>query len=275
MHDGGEHEAFLTADYNAEMIEHIARLPATSATARSSSATLTTSSPTRFGPELPPIRDWTEAHYDFAGYVTGLRPGRLRRPRGAARRARVPPRRAGLHRHASAAPGVGGHLLRRVIDGVPGGEASACPALRMIVVAGPRIDPAYACPQATGSRSGRYVHDLYRHLAACDLAVVQGGLTTSMELDGEPAPVPLLPAAPPLRAELPRAPPARSATAPVAAWTSRRRRRRRSQRRSPRRSGARSTTGRSRPTAQRSGGADPQRAALRQNGRLHRCRRAG
>ena len=27
-----------------------------------------------------------------------------------------------------------------------------------------------------------YVHDLYRHLAACDLAVVQGGLTTSMEL---------------------------------------------------------------------------------------------
>ncbi len=28
MPDGGEHEAFLTADYNAEMIEHIARLPA-------------------------------------------------------------------------------------------------------------------------------------------------------------------------------------------------------------------------------------------------------
>jgi UDP:flavonoid glycosyltransferase YjiC (YdhE family) len=26
------------------------------------------------------------------------------------------------------------------------------------------------------------VHELYRHLAACDLAVVQGGLTTGMEL---------------------------------------------------------------------------------------------
>ena len=26
------------------------------------------------------------------------------------------------------------------------------------------------------------MHDLYRHLAACDLAVVQGGLTTAMEL---------------------------------------------------------------------------------------------
>ena len=26
------------------------------------------------------------------------------------------------------------------------------------------------------------MHNLYRHLAACDLAVVQGGLTTAMEL---------------------------------------------------------------------------------------------
>ena len=26
------------------------------------------------------------------------------------------------------------------------------------------------------------MHQLYRHLAACDLAVVQGGLTTTMEL---------------------------------------------------------------------------------------------
>ena len=55
------------------------------------------------------------------------------------------------------------------------------PALRMVVVAGPRIDPA-SLPQAEGLEIRRYVHDLYRHLAACDLAVVQGGLTTSMEL---------------------------------------------------------------------------------------------
>ncbi len=26
------------------------------------------------------------------------------------------------------------------------------------------------------------MHELYRHLAACDLAVIQGGLTTAMEL---------------------------------------------------------------------------------------------
>jgi UDP-N-acetylglucosamine:LPS N-acetylglucosamine transferase len=55
------------------------------------------------------------------------------------------------------------------------------PALRMVVVAGPRIDPA-TLPRAEGLEVRRYVHELYRHLAACDLAVVQGGLTTTMEL---------------------------------------------------------------------------------------------
>ena len=51
----------------------------------------------------------------------------------------------------------------------------------MIVVAGPRIDPA-SLPRHDGLEIRGYVHELYRHLAACDLAVVQGGLTTAMEL---------------------------------------------------------------------------------------------
>jgi UDP-N-acetylglucosamine:LPS N-acetylglucosamine transferase len=51
----------------------------------------------------------------------------------------------------------------------------------MVVVAGPRIDPA-TLPGHEGLEVRAYVHDLYRHLAACDLAVVQGGLTTAMEL---------------------------------------------------------------------------------------------
>ena len=55
------------------------------------------------------------------------------------------------------------------------------PELRMIVVAGPRIDPA-SLPSADGLEVHPYVHDLPRHLAACDLAVIQGGLATAMEL---------------------------------------------------------------------------------------------
>jgi UDP-N-acetylglucosamine:LPS N-acetylglucosamine transferase len=55
------------------------------------------------------------------------------------------------------------------------------PGLRMVVVAGPRVDPA-AFPAHDGLEVHAYVHELYRHLAACDLGVVQGGLTTAMEL---------------------------------------------------------------------------------------------
>jgi predicted glycosyltransferase len=76
--------------------------------------------------------------------------------------------------------GVGGHLLRRVIEAFPQAKRQV-PALRMVVVTGPRIDPA-SLPQADGLEVRAYVHQLYRHLAACDLAVVQGGLSTCMEL---------------------------------------------------------------------------------------------
>jgi pimeloyl-ACP methyl ester carboxylesterase/predicted glycosyltransferase len=178
MADGGEREAFLTADYNAEMIAHIARFP------RLRDRAIFVGNPDdivadSFGPGLPPIREWVEGHYDFAGYVTGFDPAavgdrdELRRRLGYGPDERVCVVTVG-------GSGVGGHLLGRVIDAYP--EASRrVPGLRMVVVAGPRIDPA-SLPQQEGLEVHAYVHGLYRHLAACDLAVVQGGLTTCMEL---------------------------------------------------------------------------------------------
>src|SRR4029453_11755677 len=70
--------------------------------------------------------------------------------------------------------------LRRVIEAFPEAKGRV-PALRMIVVAGPRIDPV-SLPTHDGLEIYAFVPELYRHLAACDLAVVQGGLTTCMEL---------------------------------------------------------------------------------------------
>jgi predicted glycosyltransferase len=67
-----------------------------------------------------------------------------------------------------------------VIEAYPTAKENV-PGLRMIVVTGPRLDPA-SLPSHDGLEVRAYVHDLYRHLAACDLAVVQGGLTTAMEL---------------------------------------------------------------------------------------------
>ena len=55
------------------------------------------------------------------------------------------------------------------------------PELRMIVVCGPRIDRD-AFPSHEGLELHGYVHGLSRHLAACDIAVVQGGLASGMEL---------------------------------------------------------------------------------------------
>jgi predicted glycosyltransferase len=176
MGDGGEREAFLTADYNAEMIEHIARFP------RIRDRAIFVGNPDdvvpdSFGPDLPGIRDWTEQHYDFSGYVTGFEPvgdrERLRAELGYAPREQVCIVTVG-------GSGVGGDLLRRVIAAFPQAKRNV-PELRMIVVAGPRIDPA-SLPEHDGLEIRAYVHELYRHLAACDLAVVQGGLTTSMEL---------------------------------------------------------------------------------------------
>ena len=174
MQDGGDHESFLTADYNAEMIEHIARFP------RLRDRAVFVGNPDdivpeAFGPGLPQIRDWTEEHYDFAGYVTGFDPAALgdRAELGYRDDERVCIVTVG-------GSGVGAHLLRRVIAAFPEAKERV-PDLRMVVVAGPRIDPE-SLPQHDGLEVRAYVHDLYRHLAACDLAIVQGGLTTSMEL---------------------------------------------------------------------------------------------
>jgi hypothetical protein len=139
MPDGGEREAFVTADYNAEMIEHIACFP------RVRDHAIFVGNPDdivpdAFGPQLPLIGDWTREHYAFAGYVTGFDPSDL------ADRARL--------RHelgyrddeqvcivTVGGSGVGGALLRKVIAAYPLAKR-AVPELRMSVVAGPRIDPA-------------------------------------------------------------------------------------------------------------------------------------
>jgi predicted glycosyltransferase len=51
----------------------------------------------------------------------------------------------------------------------------------MVAVAGPRIDPD-SLDAPTGVDVRPFVPELYRHLIAADMAVVQGGLTTTMEL---------------------------------------------------------------------------------------------
>jgi pimeloyl-ACP methyl ester carboxylesterase/predicted glycosyltransferase len=178
MPDGGARERALTADYNAEMIEQIARFPSLRDRAIfvGNPADVV---PDAFGDGLPPICGWVESNYQFSGYISGLSPGAF--DDRQALRAELgyrPDERVCLVTVGGS--GVGSDLIRRVIAAFPA-ASQLIPGLRMIVVTGPRIDPG-SVPAAEGLEVRGYVHDLYRHLAACDLAVVQGGLTTTMEL---------------------------------------------------------------------------------------------
>ena len=180
MPELGERDAFLAADYNAEMIEHVRRFP----TIRDRAIFIGRPEdvvPERFGPGLPMIRDWTEENYRFSdGYALELEPGladraELRRELGYRPDEVV----------AVAAVGgsaVGGPLLRRLIESFPAARGRV-PNLRLLAVAGPRLDPS-TLPAVEGVDVRAFVPDLNRHLAACDVGLVQGGLTTTMELAG-------------------------------------------------------------------------------------------
>jgi predicted glycosyltransferase len=178
MPDGEAAETALTADLNSEMLEHRARFP------RLRDRSIFVGSPAdvvadRFGPGLPSIREWTEENFEFSGYVLGGLPPSAPERMSLRRRLDLPPD----HRLCVVTVGgtaVGESLLRRVLDAVPIARTLA-PELQFLVVTGPRIDPA-SLPRRTGVRVRGFVPDLDQYLAACDVAVVQGGLSTCMEL---------------------------------------------------------------------------------------------
>ena len=178
MPSGGEHEAFLTTDYNAEMIEHIEGNPGV----RDRSIFVGEPAdiiPHSFGKDLPAMREWVPRHFDFAGYVMGEHPRRFG-SRSQLRQALgyLPDEKVCIVTVGGS--GVGTHLIKRILQAWSAAKAKI-PELRMIVVAGPRIDPKSLNAQV-GVEVAAFEPNLDRHLAACDLALVQGGLTTCMEL---------------------------------------------------------------------------------------------
>lgn len=135
--------------------------------------------PRSFGKDLPRMGDWISRHFDFSGYIMGEHPqtwgsrAELRQKLGYRSDERVCIVTVG-------GSSVGLPLIRRILQSYPI-VRRRLPELRMVVVTGPRIDPrSLVAPLGVEVRA--FVSDLDRHLAACDLALVQGGLTTCMEL---------------------------------------------------------------------------------------------
>ena len=81
----------MAADYNAEMIEHIARYPRVRRDQAIFVGNPADIVPDSFGPHLPLIGDWTRQHYRFAGYVTGFDPPRSPTARRCAMRSATAP----------------------------------------------------------------------------------------------------------------------------------------------------------------------------------------
>ena len=132
-----------------------------------------------FGPNLPNMRQWAREHFRFSGYTYHFD------PRDYADRAAL---RASLgyrpdERVILVSVGgtrVGSHLMRKCANAFAR-IAADLPDTRMLLVAGPRLDPG-ELPRSPQIDVRPFVPHLFRHHAAADLAIVQGGLTTTMEL---------------------------------------------------------------------------------------------
>jgi len=178
MEEGNTREAFLCADRNAQEIEHVARYPWIRDRA------IFVGNPEDvsdlpFGPDLPIIRDWTRRNFTFTGYALPFDPkpladtDRLRDRLGYRRDEKIVIAAVG-------GTAVGAPLLHRIAQAFPAMKRQV-PELRMLLVAGPRL-PREAFPDHAGLDVLPYVHNLFEHLACSDLALVQGGLSTCMEL---------------------------------------------------------------------------------------------
>jgi UDP:flavonoid glycosyltransferase YjiC (YdhE family) len=131
-----------------------------------------------FGVFLPNRRRYAEDHVEFVGYPLGFD---------------IQTVRDRSHLRATLDYGseplvictVGGTAVGRSLLELCGRAyplaAQRLPGLRMVLVCGPRIDPATLDVPQGPERYGM-VPDLYKHLAVCDLAVVQGGGTTTLEV---------------------------------------------------------------------------------------------
>jgi predicted glycosyltransferase len=176
--DGDPREADLCAVYNAEMIEHRARYPWVG------DASLFIGGydelpDASLGDGLPRVREWTQEWFDSVPYIVPFDPAAYQDKRALRRRLHHDPDRP-LLVAAVGGTSVGTDLLCLVADAFDR-LRRRLPEARMLMVTGPRIDPRDV-PDVAGMTKRGYVPDLFEHLAAADTAVVQGGLSTTMEL---------------------------------------------------------------------------------------------
>lgn len=131
------------------------------------------------GAGLPNRRAYAMRHFDFLGYVLTFDAGKPIEDRATSRSALGYDQRP-LIICSIGGTAVGADLLRLCAAAYPY-VLERVEDAQMVLVCGPRIDPA-TIEAPPGVEVRGYVPRLYEHLAACDIAVVQAGGTTTLEL---------------------------------------------------------------------------------------------
>lgn len=131
-----------------------------------------------FGFLLPNRREFARANYRFVGHILSFAPEALTDRTGIRRELGYGPEP--LIVCSIGGTSVGKELLELCASAWPM-IRQRWPAARMVLVCGPRLDPD-CIRTSDGVTALGYVPELYRHFAASDLAIVQAGGTTTLEL---------------------------------------------------------------------------------------------
>jgi UDP:flavonoid glycosyltransferase YjiC (YdhE family) len=132
-----------------------------------------------FGEGLPNIRQWTREHFKFSGYILPFDPADYSKRQALRAQLGFSPEDKILL-VAVGGTAVGRPLIEKCLEAQPGLKETI-PGIRTIVLCGPRIDPG-SFGRLEGVEFQSLIPDPIKYYAACDLAVIQGGLSTTMEL---------------------------------------------------------------------------------------------
>ena len=132
-----------------------------------------------FGENLPNMRAWAKEHFSFPGYVLPFDLADYSDRQALRTELGFSPEDKILL-VAVGGTSVGRPLIEKCLEAQPILKEKIH-GIRIVVLCGPRIDPN-SFDHLDGIEFLPFVKDPIRYYAACDLAVIQGGLSTAVEL---------------------------------------------------------------------------------------------
>jgi UDP-N-acetylglucosamine:LPS N-acetylglucosamine transferase len=132
----------------------------------------------KLGPFLPNRREYAKKNYNFLGYIIRFDP--LKYKDRSKLRAELGYGEEPLIICSIGGTSIGKNVLE-LCDQAYSIIKKKIPGLRMVLVTGPRLSKEVLKIQSDVEVRG-FVPDLYKHFAACDMAIVQGGHSSTLEL---------------------------------------------------------------------------------------------